>query len=188
MTDSQSAPSRHKSFTVLSHLNLTIFNVLFSPPSFPNIEHYDMCFVLIGMASPFILLTLREPLEGMEGALLRSLLDIICLKTLANEQTNLSCSKDRLNGLGDVLSPVLSMDDSIELIIRTGLDSFLLSMLGVKNMDSEPEEAANPEALEKESVLDTEIASEPDTGASSLKPKEDQEEQEVEHPSDVSAC
>ncbi|XP_030613960.1 sentrin-specific protease 7 isoform X2 [Archocentrus centrarchus] len=137
-----------------------------------------------GMTSPFILLTLREPLEGMEGALLRSLLDIVCLKTLANEQSNLSCSKDRFNGLGDILSPVLSLDDSIELIRRTGLDSFLLSMLGVKNTDTEPEEDKNPTAVEKESVLDTEVAPEPDTGTSSPKPKVDHEEQEIEHPSD----
>ncbi|XP_029566575.1 sentrin-specific protease 6-like [Salmo trutta] len=32
-----------------------------------------------GPASPFLLLTLHAPLEGVEGALLRSILDIICL-------------------------------------------------------------------------------------------------------------
>ncbi|XP_004551449.3 sentrin-specific protease 7 isoform X1 [Maylandia zebra] len=137
-----------------------------------------------GKASPFILLTLREPLEGMEGAFLRSLLDIVCLKTLANEQTNLRHSTDRFSELGDVLSPVLSLDDSIELIRRTGLDSFLLSMLGVTNTDTEPEEDKKPTAQKTDSVLETEIAPEPDTEAPLLKPKPDQEEQRVECPSD----
>lgn len=122
----------------------------------------------------------------MEGALLRSLLDIVCLKTLANEQTNLRHSTDRFSELGDVLSPVLSLDDSIELIRRTGLDSFLLSMLGVTNTDTEPEEDKKPTAQKTDSVLETEIAAEPDTEAPLLKPKPDQEEQRVECPSDVS--
>ncbi|XP_031590372.2 sentrin-specific protease 7 isoform X6 [Oreochromis aureus] len=132
-----------------------------------------------GKASPFILLTLREPLVGMEGALFRSLLDLVCL----NDQTNLRHSTDRFSELGDV-SPVLSLDDSIELIKRTGLDSFLLSMLGVTNTDTEPEEDKKPTAQKTDSVLETEIAPEPETEASLLKPKPDQEEQKLECPSD----
>ncbi|XP_008279807.1 sentrin-specific protease 7 isoform X2 [Stegastes partitus] len=159
-----------------------------------------------GKASPFILLTLKGPLEGMEGALLRSLLDIDCLNSLANGQAIVSDNLDTLGGL-DIDSPVLSLDDSIELIRRTGLDSHLLSMLGVKSTDPEPskdksssqsdgdktlithtqQEAESLKGSELESELEPEMKletkPEQDTGTQ-LKPKEDQKEQEPEHPSD----
>ncbi|XP_033984457.1 uncharacterized protein LOC117481064 isoform X2 [Trematomus bernacchii] len=81
-----------------------------------------------GKASPFLLLTLRFPVVGMEGALLRSLLDIDCLNSLA--QGTIDCV-DKLSCLDDFNTPVLSLDDSLQLIRRTGLDSPLLSLLGL---------------------------------------------------------
>ncbi|XP_029968484.1 microtubule-associated protein futsch isoform X2 [Salarias fasciatus] len=87
-------------------------------------------------ASPFVVLTLSCPLEGVKGALLRSVLDIECLNTMAQEQVALSPAADVFPGLDDYLSPVLSLEESIELITKTGLDPHLLSMLCLK--DPEP--------------------------------------------------
>ncbi|CAN9497557.1 unnamed protein product [Ophioblennius macclurei] len=91
-----------------------------------------------GKASPFILLTLPCPLEGVKGALLRSVLDIECLNTMGKEQVSLTDNMDKYDSLDDLLNPVLSLEQSIALIRRTGLDSHLLSMLGVKGADPEP--------------------------------------------------
>ncbi|XP_076603385.1 uncharacterized protein LOC143330586 isoform X2 [Chaetodon auriga] len=88
-----------------------------------------------GKASPFILLTLRDPLVGMEGALLRSLLEIDCLNSLADEKFIVPHEADRLGALEDILTPVLSLDDSIELIRRSRLDSHLLCLLGLESTD-----------------------------------------------------
>ncbi|KAL6101336.1 senp7 [Pungitius sinensis] len=85
-----------------------------------------------GKVSPFILLTLRYPVEGMEGALLRSLLDIDCLNSLTHEQ-----STGNLDACRGFRTPVLSLDDSVELIRRTGLGSHLLSLLGLETTDSD---------------------------------------------------
>ncbi|XP_071334686.1 sentrin-specific protease 7 isoform X2 [Trachinotus anak] len=152
-----------------------------------------------GKASPFILLTLKDPLEGMEGALLRSLLDIDCLNSLTNEQSVVTHSEDRFSFWEDIHTPVLSLDDSLELIRRTGLDSDLLSLLGQESTEPElsPEQNGSdsdidenntpPNQLEvephRETVLELETAPEQDTGTQN-KPEEDQKEQEVEQPSE----
>ncbi|XP_063743886.1 sentrin-specific protease 7 isoform X2 [Eleginops maclovinus] len=81
-------------------------------------------------ASPFLLLTLTHPLEGMEGALLRSLLEIDCINSLTKE--TFDCGS-KSSCLDDFNSLVLSLDDSIELIRRTGLDSPLLFLLGLES-------------------------------------------------------
>uniref|UniRef100_A0A3P8S3Z6 Si:dkey-100n23.3 n=1 Tax=Amphiprion percula TaxID=161767 RepID=A0A3P8S3Z6_AMPPE len=150
-----------------------------------------------GKASPFVLLTLKDPLEGMEGALLRSLLDIDCLNNLAHGQAIVTPDVDRASSLEDNHSPLLSLDDSLELIRRTGLDSHLLSMLGVTSTDTELNEDTSgshsdrdkslvthtqqEEESPKESVLEPETKPEQET---ELKPKEDQKEQEPEPPAD----
>lgn len=90
--------------------------------------------MLTGKFSPFILLTLKYPLEGMEGALFRSLLDIDCLNSVADAES-ISHDADGLYSLEDFQAPVISLDDSIELIRRSGLDSHLLSLLGLENVD-----------------------------------------------------
>ncbi|KAG7238858.1 hypothetical protein INR49_030402 [Caranx melampygus] len=148
-------------------------------------------------ASPFILLTLKDPLEGMEGALLRSLLDIDCLNSLTQDQSIEPTSEDRFSYWEDINTPVLSLDDSIELIKRTGLDSHLLSLLGVEttepelNMDveddfnSDIDENTLHNQLEveppKETVMELETAPEQGTEMQ-LNPEEERKEEEVEHP------
>lgn len=150
-----------------------------------------------GKASPFILLTLRDPLEGMEGALLRSFLDIDCLNSLADEKSIVPHHTDLLCGLEDIHTPVLSLDESIELIKRTGLDSYLLSLLGLESPEPKPNTDQNgPHSdidktttphlplevdSQKETVLELEIATEQDTGTQD-KPEEDQKE--LEQPSE----
>lgn len=144
--------------------------------------------------SPFILLTLRNPVEGMEGALLRSLLDIDCLNSLARE-TSID-GADRLSCFEDFRTHVLSLDDSIELIRRSGLDSHLLSLLDLETSDprfdsdqegphSDTENTTPHTQVEidsqTETLLELETATEKDTGTQ-LKPGEDKKEQELEHP------
>ncbi|XP_054470966.1 sentrin-specific protease 7 isoform X2 [Anoplopoma fimbria] len=145
--------------------------------------------------SPFILLTLRHPVEGMEGALLRSLLDIDCLNSPTHEKY--IHSADKVVCLEDFHSPVLSLDDSIELIRRTGLDSHLLSLLGLEFTDSDldsDQEGPHSDTdrnstpriqldveSEKETELETETEQDTET---QLKTEEDQKEQELQHPSD----
>ncbi|XP_070832418.1 sentrin-specific protease 7 isoform X3 [Chaetodon trifascialis] len=160
-----------------------------------------------GKASPFILLTLTDPLVGMEGALLRSLLEIDCLNSLTDEKFIAPHEADRLGVLEDILTPVLSLDDSIELIRRSRLDSHLLSLLGLESTDhslntdhdgthSDTDKNTAPFIppevdSQKETVLelDTETVLEPETETDQetetpLKPEEDQKEQDLEQPSE----
>ncbi|XP_034431043.1 sentrin-specific protease 7 isoform X1 [Hippoglossus hippoglossus] len=149
-----------------------------------------------GTASPFILLTLRDPLEGMEGALLRSLLDIDCLNSLTHEQSLGSLGSDRFRGWDEIQNPVLCLDDSIELIRKIGLDSHLLCLLGLESPDPEPNAYSSHSDTEENNMLqicpevelqkgtppDPETTSEEDTGTE-VKPEEDQKEED-EHPSE----
>ena len=95
--------------------------------------------VFIGQASPFLLLTLHAPLEGVEGALLRSILDIICLN---NVDAACLWGNAPINEVVDLHSPLLSLDDSLALIGRTGLDHQLRSLLGQNNAEpvTEPDQ------------------------------------------------
>ncbi|CAK6959172.1 sentrin-specific protease 7 [Scomber scombrus] len=156
-----------------------------------------------GKSSPFILLTLRDPLKGMEGALFRSLLDIDCLKNLGHETfySFVIHNIDGASDLEDIHSPTLSLDDSLELIRRTGLDPHLLSLFGLENTDpgtntdqdsaySDRDSTASPHIeleveSQKETELELETAPEEDTGMQP-KPDEDQKEQELEHPPEKS--
>ncbi|XP_028993158.1 sentrin-specific protease 7 isoform X2 [Betta splendens] len=148
-----------------------------------------------GKASPFILLSLKDPLEGMEGALFRSLLDIDCLNSASPEPFI-----PHLNHWGDVSNPVLSLDESIDLIRRTGLDTSLLSLLGLDVCDpghNKDQEEPNVFEMDKIDIAQTEIeiepheatapeleiAPQPDTIAK-LDPDEDETEEEQEHPSE----
>ncbi|KAM7407139.1 hypothetical protein PAMA_003056 [Pampus argenteus] len=150
-----------------------------------------------GKASPFILLTLRDPLEGIKGALLHSLLHIDCLKSLEHEKSFVLRSVDGAVHFQDIQNPSLSQGDSVELIRRTGLDPHLLSLLcpGLESTDPDPNtDQDSPQSdrnnnasphiqLEvdshKETALEVETAPEQDTGMQ-LKPDEDQKEQGLE--------
>lgn len=145
------------------------------------------------------MLTLRDPLEGMEGALFRSLLDIDCLKSLADTESIVPHDADGVSNLEDFHAHILSLADSIELVKRSGLDSHLLSLLGLENTDSSlnidqdgllPDTDKNttpPIQLEGDSQKGTilEPETEQETGTQ-LKSEEDQKEQELEPPSEVS--
>ncbi|XP_049904227.1 sentrin-specific protease 7 isoform X1 [Epinephelus moara] len=147
------------------------------------------------MASPFILLTLRNPVEGMVGALIRSLLDIDCLNCLAHEES--IDYVDRFSCLKDFPSPVLSLDDSIELIRRTGLDCHLLTLLGLESTDpglysdeegpySDTNKSTTPHIqleTQKETVLETETETETEQDTETqLGPEESPKEQEPQTP------
>lgn len=150
--------------------------------------------------SPFILLTLRHPLEGMEGALFRSLLDIDCLNSLA-EKSILPHNADVMSDFEDFHTPVLSLDDSIDLVRRTGLDPHLLSLLGLESAeagldtdqdgpysdtDTDPIPLLPLEVeSQTETILGLETATESDP-ETPVEPEEEQKEQELELPSEVS--
>ncbi|XP_035459899.1 sentrin-specific protease 7 isoform X3 [Scophthalmus maximus] len=168
-----------------------------------------------GKASPFILLMLKYPLEGMEGALLRSLLEIDCLNSLTHEQSIAPVGEDRFGCWEDLDSPVLSLDESIELIRRTGLDSHLLFLLGLESTNStgmnsgqdgshsDRDEGNNSPGrncldvgLHKKTVSELEVAKELEVApeqekaleqetGKQVKAEEDQKEQELEHPSEM---
>ncbi|XP_068615011.1 sentrin-specific protease 7-like [Brachionichthys hirsutus] len=141
--------------------------------------------------SPFIVLTLQDSLEGMEGALLRSLLDLYCLNSIADAD----CIPSRDAGLEDFDSPVLSLADSIELIKRTGLVSNLLSLLSLENPDShlntdldsphsDTERSITPPIQpEDDSLPETKVETKPEgVSGPPLKPEEDHKDQEADEP------
>lgn len=136
----------------------------------------------------------------MEGALLCSLLDIECLNSLSREQSIANHGAHKISIWEGIHTPILLLDESIDLIRRTGLDSQLLSLLGLETTDPglnadhdgprsdrEKNTTANIR-LEiephKETVPEQETAPEEDTGTR-LNLVEDQKEQELEHPSEV---
>jgi len=88
--------------------------------------------------SPFLLLSLKTHLEGVEAAVLRSALEIAALDNLAWLETA-DRPLDLLSELDDIETPDLSLDASLELIRRTGLDPQLLSLLGIKDDGPYPE-------------------------------------------------
>lgn len=92
-------------------------------------------FTSAGRLSPFILLTLREPLDGIEGTLFRSLLELDCHKNPETAKPLVPLEEDGFPGLTDLSSYVLPVADSIQLIRGTGLDCHLLSLLGLDNAD-----------------------------------------------------
>lgn len=137
-----------------------------------------------------MILTLVDPLEGMQGALFRSLLDIDCLSSLT--ESVVSCDREDINLLEDFQGPFLSLDDSIELIRQTGSECHLLSLLGLEKFNehqdgllcdqvqntlslSQPE-GDSQERMEQEEEVDIETE---------LQLEEEQREQEVKSPAAV---
>ncbi|XP_061648552.1 sentrin-specific protease 7 isoform X2 [Phyllopteryx taeniolatus] len=124
-----------------------------------------------GNPSPFLVLTLKDPLVGMEGAVLRSLLEIDCLNCLTSES-----HADGLE-LKDFISPDLSLDESLELIKSSGRDPHLLRRLGldaaepdrgssssdsdVDPLNAEAERALLLDMCELETLLDLERGTTP---------------------------
>ncbi|XP_011487628.1 uncharacterized protein LOC101170552 isoform X2 [Oryzias latipes] len=131
-----------------------------------------------GKACPFLLLSLKDPLLGMEGALLRSILDIDCIKSLTRQRR--SKKTDESTDFED--TPVLSLDESLELIQRSGLDLDLLLTQTVTRISldlNDDQSSLHSDADELPTAhiwLDTgsQKESEPET------PPEDEEEEEEE--------
>ncbi|KAM3838212.1 uncharacterized protein ACN63O_023233, partial [Diretmus argenteus] len=155
-----------------------------------------------GQASPFFLLSLRDPLEGVEGAVLHSILDIVCLNSLAQEKSLVASGIDGITGLEDIHTPVLSLDDSLELIRRTGRDPQLLSLLGQDSTDPGPNTEQDGPHSDGEKGTEPHIHLEVDTQTESLpkrqvvpeqdmlpkpKPEEEQKENEKEPLTEISS-
>lgn len=142
-----------------------------------------------------MILTLDHPLEGMQGALFRSLLDIDCLNSF--RESVVSCDPEETNLLEDFQGPFLSLDDSIELIRRTGRDGHLLGLLGLEKMNEDQDgllcdqvqntpplvqlEGNFQEKMEQEQEEEVDIETE-------LQPEEEQREQEVKSPAAVGSA
>ncbi len=158
-----------------------------------------MLFCYVDKVSPFILLTLKDHMDGMEGAVLRSLLDLDCLKNL-EDRSIVTHHADGDTGLDDFQTPALSLDESIELIRKTGWDPHLLSLLGLGSLDlgldtdqdsidSDTDKNTTPVIQlevdsQKETILELEAVTETETGTQ-VQPEE-HEEQELEKPTEVS--
>lgn len=81
--------------------------------------------------SPFILLTLSDSLHGIEGNVFLSLLELHCHKNAELLKSAVSLDADKIPGLAEGNMCVLSVETSVQLIRGTGLDSHLLSLLGL---------------------------------------------------------
>ncbi|XP_075870757.1 uncharacterized protein LOC142880662 isoform X2 [Nelusetta ayraudi] len=81
--------------------------------------------------SPFILLTLSDSLHGIEGNVFLSLLELHCHKNSELLKSAVSLDADKIPGLAEGNMCVLSVETSVQLIRGTGLDSHLLSLLGL---------------------------------------------------------
>ncbi|XP_076018110.1 uncharacterized protein LOC143009898 isoform X2 [Genypterus blacodes] len=128
------------------------------------------------LASPVLLLTLRDPLEGLEGALLRSLLDIDCLSNLLEEEDIVGAGLSGVNGVEDIQtpSPSPSLESSDP---ETDQDC----------TEPDREENTSPQTQdesEEESEPEPEKVPEGDAG-SRLTPEDEQKEQEVEPPAET---
>nr|XP_023858363.1 sentrin-specific protease 7 [Salvelinus alpinus] len=134
-----------------------------------------------GQASPFLLLTLHSPLEGVEGALLRSILDIICLNNAPHMDAACLWGNAPINGAVDLHSPLLSLDDSLALIGRTGLDHQLLSLLGQNNAEpvTEPDQDRDTPGPNLDTV-EGESQTPPETEVQAEQQTEEEEQREAE--------
>lgn len=136
----------------------------------------------------------------MEGALLRSLLDIDCINGMTYDNRFKNNDGVQPNSLLDSDSPVLSMDDSIKLIRNIGADSYLLSILCIKSPYSDLIVEKEPSDCDEEDLptahiwvdtnveKDTEMPLEKKTedGAAEAERNMDKEDEEPKTPSDVS--
>ncbi|XP_055733693.1 sentrin-specific protease 7-like isoform X2 [Salvelinus fontinalis] len=134
-----------------------------------------------GQASPFLLLTLHSPLEGVEGALLRSILDIICLNNAPHMDAACLWGNAPINGAVDLHSPLLSLDDSLAVIGRTGLDHQLLSLLGHYNAEpvTEPDQDRDTPGPNLDTV-EGESQTPPETEVQAEQQTEEEEQSEAE--------
>ncbi|KAF7657260.1 hypothetical protein LDENG_00029400 [Lucifuga dentata] len=142
-----------------------------------------------GQASHILMLTLRDPLVGLEGALLRSILDIDCLNNLIDEIDIVAPCLDlgSVNGVDDIQTPFSSREGSPELIERIELDHYLPSLSDEESADPEPntdQDCAQPEK-EKNATPQTEDESQEESPVeldtdTQLKPEDEQKEQEEE--------
>lgn len=140
-----------------------------------------------------MILTLGHRLEGIQGALLRSHLVIDCFNSL--KESVVSCDPEDINLLEDFQGPSLSLDDSIELIRRTGRDGHLLRLLGFEKMNKDQEgllcdqvQNAHP-LIQHEGIFQERMEQEEEVGTESdLQPEEEQREQEVQSPAAVSSA
>ncbi|XP_071003332.1 sentrin-specific protease 7-like isoform X6 [Oncorhynchus clarkii lewisi] len=142
------------------------------------ITNHRIIIPIKGQASPFLLLTLHAPLEGVEGALLRSILDIICLN---NVDTACLWGNAPINEAVDLHSPLLSLDDSLALIGRTGLDHQLLSLLGQNNAEpvTEPDQDRDTPGPNLDTV-EGESQTPPETEVQAEQQTEEEEKREAE--------
>lgn len=93
-----------------------------------------MSFISTERFSPFILLTLTDTLDGIEGTVFRSLLELNCHKNSEAAELVVSLDSEKISCLHS--NPhTLSMADSVRLIRGTGLDSHLLSLLGLDDTE-----------------------------------------------------
>ncbi|KAF6718571.1 Sentrin-specific protease 7 [Oryzias melastigma] len=142
-----------------------------------------------GKACPFLFLGLKDPLLGMEGALLRSFLDIDCIKSLTHHRRS---NTEESTDFED--APVLSLDESLELIQRSGLDVDLLLMQGATRTSLELNDDQNSLHSDADELptahiwLDTK-ESEPETPPEEeaeiqAEPKTEEVEEELQSPPD----
>jgi hypothetical protein len=112
----------------------------------------------------------------VEGALLRSILDIICLNNVdaAGLWGNAPINED-------LHSPLLSLDDSLALIGRTGLDHQLLSLLGQNNAEpvTEPDQDRDTPGPNLDTV-EGESQTPPETEVQAEQQTEEEEQREAE--------
>lgn len=156
---------------------------------------YFICF-FPEKASPFIVLSMKDPLEGIQGAFFRSHLDIDCLN--CPQESVLPGDADNIKLLEDFEAPSLSLDDSIELIRRTGRDSHLLGLLGLEKINKDHDgllcdQVQNPTPLiqlegDSQERMEQELEEEEEEGEieTEFQPAEEEREQEVKSPAAVS--
>lgn len=140
------------------------------------------------------MLSMKDPLEGIQGAFFRSHLDIDCLNSL--QESVLPGDADNIELLNEFEAPFLSLDDSIELIRRTGRDSHLLGLLGLdKDHDGLLcDQVQNPTPLiqlegDSQERMDQELEEEEEEEGeieTEFQPAEEEREQEVKSPAAVS--
>lgn len=136
---------------------------------------------------------MEDPLEGMQGALFRSLLDIDCLNSL--QELILPGDADNIKFLDEFEAPFLSLEDSIELIRRTGKDSHLLGLLGLEKVNKDHDgllciQVQSPTPLiqlegDSQERMDQELEEEGEI-ETQVQPEEEEGEQEVKSPAAVS--
>lgn len=135
-----------------------------------------------GKASPFIVLTLPEPLLGIERALLHSNIEMDCLQSLTVESTG---------ALKGFPGPHLSLDHSLELIADSELDPHLLLLLGRESPRCRPDTDRDSPRSGADTIphmeleLDLQEAVTLDEEAEAAQPEPEQKEQEPEQPTEV---